>query len=167
MEMNRRSFIAGSALAGLGASAAASFAVADEASAPAAGFEWPGAAPDIEDDQIVETLDADILVCGAGHAGMIAAVSATVEGAKTVVIEKNAMVGTTRSYIGAIDDDANLIAWESPALRPWKGRGRRSRMSLTTIDGRSAGPAGGRPPCLSILPFSASTATPGPPPSAR
>ena len=102
MEMNRRSFIAGSALAGLGASAAASFAVADEASAPAAGFEWPGAAPDIEDDQIVETLDADILVCGAGHAGMIAAVSATVEGAKTVVIEKNAMVGTTRSYIGAI-----------------------------------------------------------------
>ena len=37
---------------------------------------------------------------------MIAAVSAATEGAKTVVIEKNPTVGTTRSYIGAIGSRA-------------------------------------------------------------
>ena len=104
MEMNRRTFVA-SAAAGA-ALAAAPVALADEAAAPAA-FEWPGAEPQIADDQIIEVIDTEILIAGAGHAGMIAAVSAATEGAKTLVIEKNPMVGTTRSYIGAIDTRAH------------------------------------------------------------
>lgn len=72
--------------------------------------EWYGKEPQIPDNKIVETVDTEILICGAGHSGMIAAVSAATEGAKVVVIEKNATVGTTRSYIGAIGSRAQKEA---------------------------------------------------------
>lgn len=106
MNLTRRSFVASAAASTAAVSLAASgIAMADEAPAAAA-FEWPGAEPQIDDAQIVETLDTEILVCGAGHAGMIAAACAATEGAKTLVIEKNPMVGTTRTYIGAINTRA-------------------------------------------------------------
>ncbi len=103
MNMDRRSFIASSSVVAAAAAAgtAASIALAEEA-----GFTWPGVEPEIGDADIVETVDTEILICGAGHCGMIAAVSAATEGAKTVVIEKNPTVGTTRSYIGAIGSRA-------------------------------------------------------------
>ena len=110
MEMTRKGFVVSSAaaagIAAVGAaSGAVSAAVADEAQ-EAAAFEWPGAEPVVDEDDIVETVETEILVCGAGHSGMIAALSASTEGAKTLVIEKNPTVGTTRSYIGAFGSRA-------------------------------------------------------------
>ena len=113
MEMTRRGFVASaSAAAGLvGSGLGATFAMADEAAEQTAvsgdAFVWPGEEPQIDDADIVETVDTEILVCGAGHAGIIAAASAATEGAKTLVIEKNPVTGTTRSYIGALNSRAH------------------------------------------------------------
>ena len=129
MEMTRKGFVASSvagvAAAGIAAAGVASGAVslagaeeaaesgepagtseaagAGESAAVAAGaaFEWPGAEPVVDEGEIVETVETEVLVCGAGHAGMIAALSASTEGARTLVIERNKTVGKIRSYIGA------------------------------------------------------------------
>lgn len=112
-QMTRRSFVtaaaatAGASIAGVTATRAVSAAESEEADQDdGSTFSWPGKEPDIVSDDIAETIETEVLVCGAGHAGMIAAVSASTEGAKTLVIEKNGMVGTTRSYIGAIGSRA-------------------------------------------------------------
>lgn len=52
------------------------------------GFDWLGAKPEIVDDEIVSTIDADVVICGSGHAGMGCAVMATEGGKKVVVIDK-------------------------------------------------------------------------------
>ncbi len=124
MELTRRNFVVTSGLVAAGACAAT--AMAGEAGsdqsaqagedqkqatvatsqADARDFAWPGDKPEIEDADISETIDTEILICGAGHSGMIAAVSAATEGAKVVVLEKNGVQGTTRSYIGAIGSRA-------------------------------------------------------------
>lgn len=50
--------------------------------------DWLGAAPSIPADQIVQTYDADVVVCGGGHAGVQCALAAAQGGAKVVVLEK-------------------------------------------------------------------------------
>lgn len=131
MEMNRRAFVTSAASAAAAGAVAGAFAgtsnmqvskalAAESSSADEAGSEsaaseqaqvsWPGEEPQIDDADIVEEIDCEILVCGAGHSGMIAGLSAATEGAKTVVIEKGATQGTTRSYIGAIDSRAQKEA---------------------------------------------------------
>ncbi len=49
--------------------------------------DWLGEAPVIGDDEVKETLEYDVVVIGCGHAGIMAAVGAIDEGAKTAVIE--------------------------------------------------------------------------------
>jgi fumarate reductase flavoprotein subunit len=125
MELSRRSFVAAAgataavSVAGAGRLAGASSPASAEepnpesstesaaaSEADAREFTWPGEEPQVDESSIAETIDTDVLICGAGHTGMIAAVSAAQAGARTVVIEKNAQVGTTRSYIGAINTRA-------------------------------------------------------------
>lgn len=101
--IDRRSFLMGSAVAAGGA-ALASFAApsqvfADEAvpeaPAPASGTvagticssDWLGEMPVISDDQVSETVDVDIVILGAGHAGCQAALSASQAGASVAVVE--------------------------------------------------------------------------------
>lgn len=50
--------------------------------------DWLGAAPVIADDEIAETVDVDVVVCGGGNAGIQAALAAAEEGASVVVLEK-------------------------------------------------------------------------------
>jgi len=52
--------------------------------------------------EFVDTLDTEVLVVGAGNAGMFAACAAAEKGAKVLVIERNAMIGTGRKWIGGI-----------------------------------------------------------------
>lgn len=107
MEMTRKGFIASSAaITGVAASMAGTVHTARADETNDAALEWPGVEPEITDDQIVETIETEILICGAGHSGMIAALSSATEGAKTLIIEKNPTVGTTRSYIGAFGSRA-------------------------------------------------------------
>ena len=50
--------------------------------------DWLGAAPEIKDSDVVKTYDTEVLVIGAGTAGVFAACAAVEEGAKTILIEK-------------------------------------------------------------------------------
>lgn len=71
---------------------------------------WYGIEPEIPESAIVETLDTDILICGAGTGGMVAALVAAKQGAGTLIIEKNPTVGYFKTYIGAIDTKAQVKA---------------------------------------------------------
>ena len=51
------------------------------------GAGWLGEEPVIEDSELVATKDADIIVCGAGHAGTACARRAAELGAKVIVLE--------------------------------------------------------------------------------
>lgn len=50
--------------------------------------DWLGTAPEIKESDVVKTVDTEVLVIGAGTAGLFAACAAVEEGAKTVLIEK-------------------------------------------------------------------------------
>lgn len=50
--------------------------------------DWLGEAPEIGEDEIVAAYDTEVLVIGAGTAGLFAACSAVEEGAGTILIEK-------------------------------------------------------------------------------
>ena len=63
---------------------------------------WLGKEPEIDDSEIVETLDTEVLVVGGGTGGLFAACSAGENGAKTLVIDKLTS-GGVRDDLGAID----------------------------------------------------------------
>ncbi len=61
------------------------------------GTDWLGTAPVITDADCVETIETEVLVVGAGQAGMFAACAAAEAGAKTLLIEKLAKANGIRS----------------------------------------------------------------------
>ncbi len=67
---------------------------------------WHGSEPDIPRSAISETIETEILICGAGNAGMAAAIVAGNKGVKTIVIEKDKTMGLIKPYMGAIDTKA-------------------------------------------------------------
>lgn len=101
--VSRRGFIATASAAGSLACAPA-LALADQAPAAevADAPAWLGAAPEVAEGDIVETLDCDVLVVGAGTSGLFAACSAAENGAKVLVIEKNEVSPGIRGTLGAI-----------------------------------------------------------------
>ena len=58
---------------------------------------------EIPEDEIVETVDTEVLVCGAGTSGLFAACAAAEEGAKVVCLEKGAIGGGVRDNLGSIN----------------------------------------------------------------
>ena len=68
--------------------------------------DWLGAAPDIAESEIVETVDTEILVVGAGNAGLMTAARASSLGAKVIVVEKGFSSTTERHWIGAVNTTA-------------------------------------------------------------
>ena len=53
--------------------------------------KWLGTAPVIADSDIVDTFETEVLVVGGGTGGLFAACSAAENGAKTLVIDKDAL----------------------------------------------------------------------------
>lgn len=51
-------------------------------------IDWLGSEPEIKDSEITSVVDCDVVVIGAGTAGLFAACSAVEEGADTILIEK-------------------------------------------------------------------------------
>ena len=90
--LDRRAFLAGTAAVAAGAaSALGSLGTAAQAEEAAAAPEKPAfmIAPDpIPADRIGETLDADVVVVGAGFSGLCTALSAAEAGAKVILIER-------------------------------------------------------------------------------
>lgn len=121
MELTRRSFVASAAAAGAALSAtaiASTPAIADETS-DTQGFsqthepptwgtapmdiDWLGTAPEIADADIVDTKQTDLLIIGAGNAGMVAAATAADAGMDFMVCEKTGLLGTTRNWYGVVN----------------------------------------------------------------
>lgn len=96
--INRRSFITGmlatgaalgaGALVGCGGQPQAAQGSAGGSSASTAGEDWTAPPAPIEESEIAETIEADIVIVGAGTSGIPAALTAVEEGAKTVLLEK-------------------------------------------------------------------------------
>ncbi len=65
---------------------------------------WLGEAPEISSDEITEQLECDLLIIGAGNAGMTAAVRAAELGLDFILVDKQAEPGAERGFFGAIND---------------------------------------------------------------
>ena len=65
--------------------------------------DWLGEAPEISEAEIAETIEAEILVVGAGNAGLMAAARASSLGGKVLVIDKGISSTTERNWIGALN----------------------------------------------------------------
>lgn len=68
--------------------------------------DWLGTAPEIAESEIVETVETEILVVGAGNAGLMAAARASSQGANVLVIEKGLSSMNEREWIGAVGTTA-------------------------------------------------------------
>lgn len=101
MQMTRRGFMTGAAgMAALGVAGLAGCAptAKSDSEAPAgetmastgegANPSWLGAEPEVDESALVETVDCDVLVVGAGTSGMFAVAAAAENGANTVLIEQ-------------------------------------------------------------------------------
>lgn len=98
--LNRRTFVQGIAAAGIVATTVSkSAATAEEAESVSelvtpAGYQcaedWLGEPPAISPEDIVETVEADVIICGGGHSGVQAALGAAQQGASVIVIESQA-----------------------------------------------------------------------------
>lgn len=90
MEISRRSFLKGSAAAAVSSIllGSTSIAFADEQKEEAPAKSWRTAPDPIPESEIVDTLEADVVVLGAGHAGSCCARAAAENGATVILAEK-------------------------------------------------------------------------------
>ena len=70
--------------------------------------DWLGEAPEVREDEIAETIMTEVLVVGAGNAGLITAARACEAGAKVLVIEKAISSQTERNWIGAVNTEEQM-----------------------------------------------------------
>ena len=105
-EISRRSFLKGAAALGAAAAlnlgAMAPAAHADEEPA-AEGPSWLGTPPGITDDMCAETLEADVVVIGAGVSGLAVARSASEAGASVIVLERMETITVRGHTFGCLD----------------------------------------------------------------
>lgn len=64
----------------------------------------------VTEDTIKQVLETDVLVIGAGNAGLFAAIAAAEKGAKTMVLEKEDHVAMIRTYIAGVGTRAQKKA---------------------------------------------------------
>ena len=107
--LSRRGFLTGAAAAGalaaMGLTACAPTPAAEGGTKTADTGEdassWRDK-PEMPAD-IAETVDADIVVIGAGNGGLVAATTAAQNGAKVIVLEKAGEIAAAREAIGALN----------------------------------------------------------------
>lgn len=90
-----------------------------DAEATAAAEDWLGAEPEVAEGDIVETLDTDFLIIGAGTAGLAAAGAAADLGLNFIACDKSNQVPETREYLGGVDTayaKANNVTIDRPKL---------------------------------------------------
>ncbi len=114
--LTRRGFLQAGILAGAGAVAASAWGCAPQAkTAPdvqaatrQARTHWLGEEPLVNEADIVAEESTDLLIIGAGNAGMVAAATASDLGLDFIVAEKGTCVGDTREYVGAVNSKFGL-----------------------------------------------------------
>ena len=104
MECTRRNFVAGAAATAAAASTLGGVPAAQAKAPKQDTSNWLGEAPTIDESEIVDTRDCELLIVGAGNAGMTAAATAAELGIDTIVAEKGTDVSaTTRHWFGAVN----------------------------------------------------------------
>ena len=109
MNISRRSFLKGTLAGGVGVAASGLMAplralAEDKAPAPEqAAKSWRDAPAPIPQEQLAEIYVSDIVIVGAGNAGMAAGMRAIERGASVTIVEKLSAVGASRSSFAAID----------------------------------------------------------------
>lgn len=109
MNISRRSFLKGTLAGGVGVAASGLMAplralAEDKAPAPEqAAKSWRDAPAPIPQEQLAEIYVSDIVIVGAGNAGMAAGMRAVERGASVTIVEKLSAVGASRSSFAAID----------------------------------------------------------------
>lgn len=115
MPISRRSFLKGTLAGGVGVAASGLMAplrvfaedqpaaAPDAASAVESPKSWRDAPAPIPQDQLAEIYISDIVIVGAGNAGMAAGMRAVERGASVTIVEKLSAVGASRSSFAAID----------------------------------------------------------------
>ena len=103
MEVTRRGLLGGVAAAG-GAAALGSLCAnaAYAGTADDAGTDWLGQMPVIDESEIVETVETQVVVVGAGNGGAVCACRAAQAGAEVIVIEQAPLATTQRSFLGGV-----------------------------------------------------------------
>ncbi|MBS5479294.1 MAG: FAD-binding protein [Coriobacteriia bacterium] len=159
---SRRSFVAGAAVAAASSLATTSAFASEkagsaEADANVAGAptpttpafnppSWATKPAPISDDEIVETIETEVLILGAGNAGCSAACSAVENGAKVLVCEKTAQVNGRGGVVGACNSRLNKelgmeIEPVAAQYRWVRTCGSRANEALITMWFRNSGPA--------------------------
>lgn len=64
--------------------------------------DWLGTAPEIDEAEITEEIETEVLVVGAGNAGLMTAARAVEGGADVLVIEKGVSAMNERHWLGAV-----------------------------------------------------------------
>lgn len=82
--ITRRGFIAGTA-AGI---AAAGLVGASTGAASQDGTDWKMAPTPVDESQIIETVETDVLIIGAGTSGLVTGLKAREEGAEVIILDK-------------------------------------------------------------------------------
>ncbi len=168
--LSRRAFVAGATAAGLAAVAASTASAAESAAkdgkaassassdgevsvgAPVAGSpswaapSWATKPDPIADSEIVETIQTEVLVLGAGNAGCAAACSAVENGAKVLVCEKTDTVNGRGGVVGACNSRLNesLGCMIEPVAAQYRWNrtcGNRNNEALVTMWFKNSGPA--------------------------
>lgn len=111
-DLSRRGFLTGSAAVG----ALAAFGLAGCSPAASGDKTVSGSKKDAakttwrdqpEAPEITETVEADLVVVGAGNGGIVAAATAAQNGAKVIVLEKAGQIAQAREAIGALNAEAD------------------------------------------------------------
>lgn len=111
-DLSRRGFLTGSAAVG----ALAAFGLAGCSPATSGDKATSGSKKDAakttwrdqpEAPEITETVEADLVVVGAGNGGIVAAATAAQNGAKVIVLEKAGKIAQAREAIGALNAEAD------------------------------------------------------------
>lgn len=121
--LSRRSFLKGAGITALGAAAAGALAGCGNGYVNAAEAKnvatqmpgtpsWLGAAPDVAETDITETVDVDVVVVGCRTGGLPAVISAAEHGAKVLGIEQMGAIATPREDLGAIDSTLQRESFE-------------------------------------------------------
>lgn len=121
--LSRRSFLKGAGITALGAAAAGALAGCGNGYVNAAEVKnvatqmpgtpsWLGAAPDVAETDITETIDVDVVVVGCRTGGLPAVISAAEHGAKVLGIEQMSAIATPREDLGAIDSTLQRESFE-------------------------------------------------------
>ena len=90
-------------LAGCGKGYAEDAEFKDATTQAPAGPSWLGAAPEIAESDITETLETEVVVVGCRTGGLPAVISAAENGAKVLGIEQMSSIATPREDLGAVN----------------------------------------------------------------